>query len=177
MINFFRRDSRNYRKKNKGFTLVELVIVVAILAILVGLLAPQYTKYVEKSRKAADASNMDEMVKAIKVYAADPANDLPAGGYKITISDQKNGTSDVTAEANDAETKATADGVTKAKKAIAASIPNWTSTTTKSKKWAKGSTASISAVVKVNEDGGTSVTYEPTEDFGNYMKNGTEETN
>lgn len=37
-------------KKNKGFTLIELIIVVAVLAILVGILAPQYTKYVEKSR-------------------------------------------------------------------------------------------------------------------------------
>ena len=56
---------------------------------LVGLLAPQYTKYVEKSRKAADASNMDEMVKVIKVYAADPANELEADTYTITIGTDK----------------------------------------------------------------------------------------
>ncbi|MDO4273115.1 MAG: prepilin-type N-terminal cleavage/methylation domain-containing protein [Eubacteriales bacterium] len=41
---------RKYRKSNKGFTLIELVIVVAVLAILVGLLAPSYTKYVKKSK-------------------------------------------------------------------------------------------------------------------------------
>ena len=68
-------------KKNKSFTLIELVIVVAIL---VGILAPQYTKYVEKSRKAADASNMDELVKAIEVYAID-GNQLIATEYELTI--------------------------------------------------------------------------------------------
>lgn len=36
-------------KKNKGFTLIELIIVVAILTVLVGVLTPQYTKYVEKA--------------------------------------------------------------------------------------------------------------------------------
>ena len=76
---------RNIRKKkNKGFTLVELVIVVAILAILVGMLAPQYTKYVENSRKAADASNMDELVNAFKIYALS-GGELKATTYDITI--------------------------------------------------------------------------------------------
>lgn len=165
------------KKGNKGFTLVELVIVVAILAILVGLLAPQYTKYVEKSRKAADASNMDEMVKAVKIFAADPANNLPAGGYVITIADGKGQqTTGVTATANDAGTTPSSEAIEEAEKAITASIPNWKSTTTKSKKWADGVSASISATVKVNEDGGTSVTYKPEKDFENYMKNGTEET-
>lgn len=167
-------------KNNKGFTLVELVIVIAILAILVGLLAPQYTKYVEKSRKAADASNMDEMVKVVKVYAADPANNLKAGAYKITISDADTKIEPVAATAADigGTTAVTLnDGdLTELRKEMEKSIPSYTSTKTKSKKWGdSGEKVSIEAKVIVNTQGGTSVTYSPTT-FANYMKTGTEET-
>jgi len=152
------------KKDNKGFTLVELVIVVAILAILVGLLAPQYTKYVEKTRKAADASNMDEMVKVIKVYAADPANELAVGSYTIEIPSAKDGTTTVTADP-------TANDTTGLKKELNSSIPNWTKTVTKSKKWgADGATSPIKATVKVNSDGGTSVEYEDGTAFKTYME-------
>lgn len=150
------------KKDNKGFSLVELVIVIAILAILVGILAPQYTKYVEKSRKAADASNMDEMVKVVKVFAADPANELTTGTYIITIGDSTT----VTKDGNNLP-----DGDL-LKKELDDSIPNWDKTKTKSKKWgASGSNDPIIAEVKVNEDGGTSVTYKPDK-FNNYMTNG-----
>ena len=37
------------KNRNKGFTLVELVIIIAILAILIGVLAPTYTKYKKKA--------------------------------------------------------------------------------------------------------------------------------
>lgn len=149
------------KRDNKGFTLVELVIVVAILAILVGLLAPQYTKYVEKTRKAADASNMDEMVKVVKVYAADPANELAAGDYRITITDGE------TTKVNEQDVKGKTDivpvtsglSVDELKKVMDKSIPKWSSITTKSKKWKNGSSSSISAIVTVGEDGGTSVKY------------------
>lgn len=146
----------NKKKNNKGFTLVELVIVIAILAILVGLLAPQYTKYVETSRKTADASNMDEIVKVIKVFAADPDNDLPAGDYTVTISDNSG-------------TKAAVGNITtELKKELDSAIPKWESTTTKSKKWNDGKSSAITAKVTVNAEGGTSVSYTPKA-FENYM--------
>ena len=164
----------NKKKNNKGFTLVELVIVIAILAILVGLLAPQYTKYVEKSRKAADASNMDEMVKVVKVFAADPANELPAGTYAITISASANETTLTETLKNKGATSKKTD----LEAELTASIPSWTKTTTKSKKWGTdGAATDITATVTVNPDGGTSVAYTAVDGstkFADYMAKGSE---
>lgn len=145
------------KNDNKGFSLVELIIVVAILAILVGLLAPQYLKYVEKSRKSADASNLDEMVRAIQVYAADAEVTLPEDTYTITIG--KTGT---TVTPNKEANKTTAET------ALSVTAPDWAKTKLKSNKWDNGkkdnekaNVDSISAIIEVAQDGGTTVTYTP----------------
>lgn len=161
---------RNIRKKkNKGFTLVELVIVVAILAILVGLLAPQYTKYVENSRKAADASNMDELVNAFKIYALS-GGELKTTTYDITI---KSGIS-----ANATSTEGGITGITgygstdsdgSLNTALNEECPNWGNLQTKSKKWGtNGKASAIVAHIVVQPDGGISVSYSPKK-FAEYL--------
>lgn len=59
--------------KNKGFSLVELIVVIAIMAILVGVAVPVYSSYIEKTQKAKDQQLVDEVAHALQVYSvADP---------------------------------------------------------------------------------------------------------
>lgn len=69
---------------NKGFSLVELIIVIAIMAVLIGVLAPQYLKYVERSRQSADLDTIDQMISAVEIYSADPANTIVEGSIEYT---------------------------------------------------------------------------------------------
>ena len=171
---FLMQKGNTKEKKNKGFTLIELVIVVAILAILVGVLAPQYTKYVEKSRKAADASNMEELVKVIEVYAIDGESPLMATKYEISI-----GSGSGAATSTSGSTYLNELGVTDAskhdtglRKELETQFPNWEKLTTKSKKWGdKGSSASIIATITVEPNGSLSVSYKPAK-FAAYMGSG-----
>ena len=161
MLKLFNRK----KKDNKGFTLVELVVVIAILAILVGLLAPQYTKYVEKSRKSADATNLDEMVKVVKIFAADPQNDLPADDYWIEIT-PTNGAN--LYKGNTKVVKPTEGNATTSEQKLLAelnsAISEFSTVKLKSQKWSDDgkSAVSIWACVTVDGEGGTSVSYAPT---------------
>lgn len=58
--------------KNKGFSLVELIIVIAIMAILVGVLTPQLLKYIEKSKVSSDTQLCDTIHSAIQTTLSDP---------------------------------------------------------------------------------------------------------
>ena len=51
--------------KNKGFSMVELIIVIAIMAILAGVLAPALIKYIYKSRLSTDINTGREIAMAI----------------------------------------------------------------------------------------------------------------
>lgn len=62
---------RTNENKNKGFSLVELIVVIAIMIVLVAVLAPVFTKYVEQSRRATDVQNANSIAEAVLVDAAD----------------------------------------------------------------------------------------------------------
>ena len=110
-------------------------------------------------RRKFAAENMDEMVKVVKVYAANPANELAADTYTITI----------THDAGTTVSKNCPEGLTAE---LDASIPKWNTTTTKSKKWGvDGKATNIAAMVTVNSEGGTSVTYTTGDAEGTEAKN------
>lgn len=50
-----------YKLKNKGFTLVELIVVIIILAILVGVTIGGIYMYIGKARIATDKNNMNSL--------------------------------------------------------------------------------------------------------------------
>lgn len=56
--------------KNKGFSLVELIVVIAIMAILVGVAVPVYSSYIEKAQKSKDEQMVDEIKHAIEIAGA-----------------------------------------------------------------------------------------------------------
>ncbi len=64
--------------KNKGFTLVELIIVIAIIAVLAAVLAPRYLQYVERARQSNDLQIATNLMRAATVAVADPKSNVPA---------------------------------------------------------------------------------------------------
>ena len=68
------KDTEYMRKngKNKGFSLVELIIVIAIMAVLVAIMAPILLRYVEKARISADTKMLDSVYVALAYAASDP---------------------------------------------------------------------------------------------------------
>lgn len=80
---------KNYLKKlqenkEKGFSLVELIIVMAIMAILVGVVASQVIPYMEKSRQAKDQQQLSSIGTTIVTAITDSAKAIPDTGIGAT---------------------------------------------------------------------------------------------
>lgn len=55
------------QKKEKGFTLVELLVVITIMGIMGTLLVTNYTKYIDKSKQVVVDEQLNEIVKTFEV--------------------------------------------------------------------------------------------------------------
>ncbi|MBR5066432.1 MAG: type II secretion system protein [Lachnospiraceae bacterium] len=58
-------------RKNKGFSLVELIIVIAIMAILVGIMVPVMMHFIEKSNVSSDVQLADTIRSAVAYSIVD----------------------------------------------------------------------------------------------------------
>lgn len=62
---------KNLKKKDKGFSLVELIVVIALIGILTVTLAPRLTGYIEKARKASDNEVINTIYTAVRLAVLD----------------------------------------------------------------------------------------------------------
>jgi len=76
-----------HKKRNAGFSLVELIIVIAIMAILAGALAPALIKYIGKSRRSTDLQTADTIQSTLQLILAETEFE-PQSGQTIIIANK-----------------------------------------------------------------------------------------
>src|ERR1700691_6713539 len=82
---------RSQAGRNRGFTMMELMVVIAIILILIGMAAARYEQSVVRAREAVLKQDLQTMRSAIQQYTLDKQqapqslNDLVSAGYLSQI--------------------------------------------------------------------------------------------
>ena len=81
-------------KKNKGFTLIEIVAVVVVLAIIALLITPVVSKIINTNREKLYDDQIKNIISSAKIWGADNVGQLPGAGEAavvITLKDLQDG--------------------------------------------------------------------------------------
>ena len=71
--------SKNKASRQRGFTLVELLVVIGIIAVLIGILMPALTRARESANRTVCLSNIRGMMQAARIYSLNSKDDLSIG--------------------------------------------------------------------------------------------------
>ena len=72
-------------KKNKGFTLVEILMVVIILGILAAIVIPQFTEASNYARESALASDLQTARSQVELFKVQHKDEIPGAADGVTF--------------------------------------------------------------------------------------------